>query len=200
MGTDMAVLGTAREDELDALLAFDHEHAGSDTSMEQFRAQYESYPDLSVVAVEDGKLVAEATGRPGRPEENPIESRPDGIVLQSIAVHPSRHGEGLGRRILEYFEEQALNYAELVSTAAATNVEEFYQNCGYEPRMVLLQVTEADLPENYAQLPGFLDGRTPSPGTRFLYVGFEEYDPELRVELAEAVNAFEANTIYEKEL
>lgn len=203
---------TAREDELEEMLAFDQDYGGGDTPLRAFRQQFEERPDLFVVYVEDGELVAEAYGRTQRPEEDPTESGDESVVLQSVAVKLNRQGEGLGRAVLEFFEEQARSYAETASAASAGDVEGFYRSCGYEPKMILLQIAEedfleSDFAETYeraGEILGeqvtILGERVIDMGARFLYVGFEEYDPEVRRELAERFDAYEANTIYEKRL
>lgn len=115
-------------------------------------------------------------------------------------MRADRRGEGLGRRILRRFEREAGGYAGTVSVAAAADVEGFYRDLGYEPASILLQVAEADLPEDYADRPELVGERRVDADVRFLYAGFVEYDPHLREELKERFGAFEANTVYEKSL
>jgi GNAT superfamily N-acetyltransferase len=191
---------TAREDELPELIAFARDHAGSTTSLRTAREWFEARPELFVTRFEDGTLVAEAYGRLARPEEDPTGSSEPAVVLQSIAVAPDRRGEGIGAAVLTFFEERAAKHAETVSAASAGNVEGFYRSCDYEPKLILLQGVEEE-PRETSEPPNRLLGqRRTDSGARFLYVGFEEYDPELRSELAVEFGASEANTIYEKQL
>lgn len=194
----MAEIRTAREAELPELLAFERRYTENDDSLREFRDAYETWPELFVVYEEDGEIVGEASGY-ARSDASEGEDD-EVVVLASIAVRNDRQGEGIGRRTLTAFEDRATTYAETVSVAAAADVEGFYEKFGYEPKAVLLQVAESDLPDDYEERAEIVAERRVDSETRFLYAGFGEYDPDLRAELKERFAAFEANAIYEKEL
>lgn len=186
----MVEIRTATATELAEMLAFERRYTENDLSLEEFRDTFERHPELFVLYVEDGEMLGEASGYPDG----------DAVVLGSIAVTDERQGEGIGRAVLDAFEDRARRHASAVSVASADNVEAFYRAAGYEPEKVLLRVNEDDLPEGYAERDELLEEKAVGSGVRFLYVGFEEYDAATRRAVEETYNAFEANTIYRKEL
>ncbi len=181
---------TANSEELEKLLEFEKKYTERDDSLEEFREKYEKWPELFVVCRDSKELIGEASGT----------VRDGEVILESIAVREDYRGEGFGKSILEFFEKQARNYSDRVSVATADNVEEFYRRCGYRPEKILLQVNRSDLPENYRKEERLVDERDIGSEIKFLYVEFDNYSAGTRNELKENFNAFEANTIYEKEL
>lgn len=198
----MVSIRTAREEELPAIRAFDAEFVGGDRSLEDLRAMFATYPNLFVVAHDGEQLVAIAYGRETRSEESPTSTDEDvgTVSLVSIGVRQEARGEGYGRAVLDHFERQATEHWDSVGLAATNNVEWFYQKCGYEPALLLLQVSESDLPADYDGADRLVGERVPEPGTRFLYAEFESYSTDLRDQVAERFNAFEVNTIFRKHL
>lgn len=65
---------------------------------------------------------------------------------------------------------------------------------------IMLQAEKSDLPENYGKDDRIVNVKDVDEDTKFLYAGFEKYSEELRNELKERFDAFEVNTIYEKEI
>lgn len=200
----MVAVRTADREELDDLLAFEREYIGTVASIDDYIGRYASVPETFLVAEDteaepdrsgptdppwDSSVVGVASGAPGDPVE-----------VAGIGVRADRRGEGIGRQLLAAFEEHASTYASAVSAAAAANVEGFYLAAGYTPVSVLLQVPEASLPADYERRIPLLAERSPQPGRRFLYAGFDEYDEQVREGLRRAVGAAEANTIFEKEV
>lgn len=200
----MVAVRTAARDELGALLAFEQEYVGSDATIDDYVGRHAAVPETFLVAVDPDappdpngpadppwhrSVVGVASGAPGDPVE-----------IAGICVRTDRRGEGIGRRLLATFETHAAAYGSAVSAAAASNVEGFYLSGGYKPQKVLLQVPEASLPPDYERRVPLLGEWSPEPGRRFLYAGFDEYDPRVREGLARAVGATEANTIFEKQL
>lgn len=172
--------------------AFDREYVGSDDSFAAFRDRWERLPETFVVYIEDGEIIADATGK----------MAPDGdsISIESIGVHPDRRGEGIGSEVLAFFEQQARQYSDTITVASADNVEGFYRAHGYEPEAILLQVATTDLPDGALDDDHITDHRRPDDDAIFLYAGFEEYTGELRDRLKAEFNAFEVNTILEKKI
>jgi GNAT superfamily N-acetyltransferase len=198
----MVTVRAAEREELEALLAFEREYVGTDATIDDYVGRHAAVPATFLVAEDpdaepapDGpqdppwgrSVVGVASGAPGDPVE-----------VAGIGVREDRRGGGIGRRLLAAFEERAAEYGSAVSAAAADNVEGFYLSAGYMPAKVLLQVPEGSLPTDYERRVPLLDERSPEPGWRFLYAGFDEYEPRVREGLRRAVGAAEANTIFEK--
>ncbi|MFF3494288.1 GNAT family N-acetyltransferase [Streptomyces sp. NPDC002795] len=65
-----------------------------------------------------------------------VEARPDHLFLDSIAVHPDAHGQGVGRRLLTFVEEHAralgLPEVKLYTNALMWENQELYPRYGYE--------------------------------------------------------------------
>jgi ribosomal protein S18 acetylase RimI-like enzyme len=197
----MVEVRTVRDGEVRAAWEFEVEYVGSDEDFEAFRERYREYPDLFVAAVEDGELLGVASGRPTRLEEAAGDLEADGqVTLTAIGTRNDREREGIGTRLLSAFEERASEYGEVVGMAAAGNVEEFYEQAGYDPTRVLLQANVEDLPADYRDYEALIDERDVDGDTRFLYVGFEKYGDDTAERLREAFGAYHANALYEKEL
>jgi hypothetical protein len=64
----------------------------------------------------------------------------------------------------------------------------------------MLQVKKNDLPESYREIGEIVKEKKVDSEAIFLYAEFENYSKELRDKLKVKFNAFEVNTIYEKEL
>ena len=101
---------TASANELPAMLAMEARYTENAASLESFRETFEAHPDLFVVCADDGDIVGEASGR--------VED--DAVILESIAVTDDRQGDGIGRRVLECFEERAEEVGVAKSTASET--------------------------------------------------------------------------------
>lgn len=181
---------TAKEHELEELAEFDRNYAGSHATIDGFRDRFGKWPETFILATKDGEIIGDATGKMER----------DCIGLESIAVKEGYKGQGIGTKILNFFEEKAKKYADKVTIASADNVEEFYQKNDYEPVQIMLQVKKEELPENYDQEEEIADEKDVDQDTKFLYAEFDESSQELRDRLKHKFNAFEVNTIYEKEL
>ena len=184
-------LRTAKKQELEELVEFDRNYAGSHTTIEEFQGRFGKWPETFIIATEDGEIIGDATGK--------IESE-SCMGLESIAVKEGYKGQGIGTKILKYFEDKAKKYADKVTIASADNVEEFYQKNGYEPVQIMIQVNKDELPENYQQEEEIVDEKDVDQDTKFLYADFDEYNKELRESLKDQFNAFEVNTIYEKNI
>lgn len=65
-----------------------------------------------------------------------IEPREDHLFLDSIAVHPDAHGQGVGRRLLAFVDEHArvlgLPEVRLYTNAMMWENQELYPRYGYE--------------------------------------------------------------------
>ncbi|ERH13005.1 MAG: acetyltransferase [halophilic archaeon J07HB67] len=141
----MTTVRTARETELPTIRAFDEAHVGGDRSLDDLRATFGSQ-SLFVVVEDGGELVAVAYGRETRPAESPTVADPNEVSLLSIGVRRGARGRGYGRTVLEGFERRAARQWDVVGAAAANNVEGFYRACGYEPALILVRVSESELP------------------------------------------------------
>lgn len=198
----MVAVRTAEPEELDGLLAFEREYVGTDATIDDYVGRYAAVPETFLVAIDpdaerdssgpsdppwEQSVVGVASGAPGDPVE-----------VAGIAVRADRRGEGIGRRLLAAFEANAAAYGSAVSAAAASNVEGFYLSAGYTPEKVLLQVPEEALPPDYRRRVPLVSEQRPKPGVRFLYAELDEYDPRISEGLRRAVNAAEANVIFEK--
>lgn len=186
----MAVIRTARADELDALLSFGRRYAELDASASAFRDAFEAWPELFVVGEAAGELVGGASGR--------VDG--DRAILASVAVREEHRGDGVGRELVSTFEAGAGEYAERVSVASADNVEGFYRALGYEPVQVMLEVPGDERPEDRAPEDVTIADRRDEPDATVLYVDCDEYSPRLRDELGERFGARSVNAIYEKAL
>jgi ribosomal protein S18 acetylase RimI-like enzyme len=197
----MATIRTATVADLDGMRAFEREFVGHDVSRTTFRERFERFPELFVLAEADsdrdrsgGDLLGAASGYADGPEVDD-----DTAVLAAIGVRNGHEGNGLGRDLLSAFEAGAREHADVVSVAAATNVEGFYRACGYDPSSILVQVAEDELPADYAGRVDLVDERS-EEGTRFCYVGFDEYQASLRVAVRDRLGGFAANTVFRTEL
>ncbi|WP_256296952.1 GNAT family N-acetyltransferase [Haloarchaeobius salinus] len=198
----MATIRTATVADLDAMRTFEREFVGHDVSRETFRERFERVPELFVLAEADGgragsgdgTLLGAASGYANGPEVDD-----DAAVLAAIGVRNGHEGNGLGRELLSAFEEGARVHADVVSVASADNVEGFYRACGYEPSLILVQVAGDELPADHASRVDLVDERS-EDGTRFCYVGFDEYRPSVRVDARDRLGGFAANTIFRKRL
>jgi N-acetylglutamate synthase-like GNAT family acetyltransferase len=182
-------LRTAKKQELEELVEFDRNYAGSRAIIDEFMERFETWPETFIIAVEDGEIIGDATGK--------MESE-NCMGLQSIAVKEGYKGKGIGTKILRFFEDKASKYADKVTIASADNVEEFYQKNGYESVQIMLQVNKDELPENYQQEEEIVDEKDVGQDTKFLYADFDQCSKELRKRLKDKFNAFEVNMIYEK--
>ncbi|MFK0111079.1 GNAT family N-acetyltransferase [Streptomyces sp. NPDC091217] len=65
-----------------------------------------------------------------------IEAHEDHLFLDSVAVHPDAHGQGLGRRLLEFVDARAralgLFEVRLYTNALMRENREIYRKLGYE--------------------------------------------------------------------
>ncbi|MFH8939220.1 GNAT family N-acetyltransferase [Streptomyces griseosporeus] len=65
-----------------------------------------------------------------------VEARPDHLFLDSIAVHPDAHGQGVGRRLLRFVDAHAralaLPEVRLYTNAMMWENQEIYPKYGYE--------------------------------------------------------------------
>ncbi|MGD6746423.1 GNAT family N-acetyltransferase [Streptomyces sp. BH106] len=65
-----------------------------------------------------------------------VEPHPDHLFLDSIAVHPDAHGQGVGRRLLAFVDEHAralgLFEVRLYTNALMWENQELYPRHGYE--------------------------------------------------------------------
>lgn len=65
-----------------------------------------------------------------------VEACPDHLFLDSIAVHPDAHGQGVGRRLLTFVDEHArvlgLPEVRLYTNALMWENQELYPRYGYE--------------------------------------------------------------------
>lgn len=187
----MGTVRRVRPDELADALAFERSYVGTETTLDAYRARYESTPELFVVYVEDGALVGEASGEYPGPD--------GGVTLTAIGTKNGREHEGIASRVLDRFEAHAAAYADRVTVASADNVEGFYRACGYEPIKILVSVTDEDLPEDYRDRVDVLGERRETDWLS-LYVAFDEYNESVRDDVAARLNAAGVNTIYEKSL
>jgi ribosomal protein S18 acetylase RimI-like enzyme len=85
-----------------------------------------------------------------------LEETPDAFMLDNIAVLPERHGEGLGRRLLEFAEAEAVrrgrNEIRLYTNALMTENIALYARIGY---VETARVTEKGFDRVYmAKRPG----------------------------------------------
>ncbi|WP_440989059.1 N-acetyltransferase family protein [Haloarchaeobius baliensis] len=197
----MATIRTATVADLAAMRTFEREFVGHDVSPAVFRERFEQFPELFVLAEtaddqdgSEGVLLGAASGYADGPEVDD-----DTAVLAAIGVRNGYEGNGIGRELLTAFEDGAREHATVVSVASADDVEGFYRACGYEPSLVLVQVAEDELPTGYADRVDVVDERS-EDGIRFLYVGFDEYRPAVRVDARDRLGGSAANTIFRKEL
>lgn len=221
----MVSVRTAAREELEDLLAFEHEFVDTAAAIDDYVARYGAVPETFLVAEDPG--VSADTNRSGGPMREPtntdsgVDASPvnvddppwdrsivgvasgapgDPVEVAGIGVRTDRRGEGIGRRLLAAFEERAAAYGSTVGAAAAGSVEGFYLSAGYTPKKVLLRVPEASLPADYERRVPLLAEGSPVPGQRFLYVEVDEYEPRVREGLRRSVCASQANTIFEKPL
>jgi amino-acid N-acetyltransferase len=186
----MTEIRKVEKGELEKMQRFEENFVGSDESFEDFRERYEKWPETFVVYIEDGEIIGEASGN--------MEGEKMGV--QAIGVREGYKGEGIGSKVLNFFEQKARKYSEKVTVASADNVEEFYRANGYSPVEILIQVEKEKLPEGYREGDRIVREKEVGEDTIFLYADFDEYSEELRDILKEKFNAFEVNTIYEKNI
>lgn len=187
----MSQLRTVQEEELEEVYEFDKQYVGSQESFDEFRQRFDKWPETFVIYVEDDEILADATGK----METEVK-----MGLQSIGVREGYKGEGIGSKILKFFEKKAAKYADVITVASASNIEGFYRANGYEPVQIMLQVEKSELPKNYQENPKIVGEKDIDEDTKFLYASFDEYSKKIRDEMKEKFSAFEVNTIYEKNI
>jgi N-acetylglutamate synthase-like GNAT family acetyltransferase len=175
--------------ELEDILKMEKELTHRDMELEEFRKNFERWPELYIVAEEDGELVGEASG----------EVEDGKVLLESISVKDGFRCEGIGRKILEKFCDRASKYSGTVSVASADDVERFYRRYDFSPVKILLQARKEDLPAGWKNDGRVLDWREEDE-TILIYASFDEYSGDVREDLKKEFNAFEVNCILEKKL
>jgi GNAT superfamily N-acetyltransferase len=164
----MVTIRRVGRDELDVARRLHNQFTAQDRSSETVRGWYEAVPSLFLFAIEapDSAPVGVATGRPGS----------DGSAsLAGLGLTPDRRGEGIGSRLLERFEANALDAEfDRISVASAGGyVDEFYADCGYGPICILVMAPDG-APGDYRDTAFDVRWDRNEYGSRKLYVESDE--------------------------
>jgi predicted N-acetyltransferase YhbS len=111
-------LGFASEEELPLLLG-PFQHARSSDQAHQQQIADTIHSEIVLVAEDNGKIVGVLRGRKER--------------LASLFVHKDHHRRGIGRKLVEQFEQESVNQSvDLIEVAATLYAVPFYKKMGYE--------------------------------------------------------------------
>ena len=179
------------KDELPKILKFEKEYTKNDESLKEISNRFTKYPNLFIGCYENNELIGEVSGF----------VRGNIVILKSIAVKDERQKQGIGSKLIKFFERQAKKYCNIVSVASAEGyVESFYRKNGYKPRLIMIQIEKDDLPMDYKKRNyRFIDERDEG-NTKFLYIKYEKHGPKFKEKLKKEFNAFEVNLIFEKKV
>ncbi len=175
--------------ELPKFLKFEKDYTKNDESLKKISNRFAKYPDLFIGCYVNNELIGEISGF----------VRGNIVILKSIATKDKHQKQGIGRKLLEFFEKQAKKYSNIVSVASAEGyVELFYQKSGYKPRLIMLQVHKKNLPPDYKEKNYRVIDERDEGNIKFLYFKYRKHKPKLKEKLKKEFNAFEVNFIFEK--
>ena len=170
-----------------------------DQPFEEFTAFYQRYPELFVGLFNDNRLIGICFGWP-LSEQFPEEK--EQIALQGIAVNSEFAAQGLGSKLLNFWEDQVANRGDrFISVGSAPGyVERFYLKHGYQPIQYLVYGREDSLAAALTD-KGFEVVRTRRVGDSILVnIKTGRYDPDFRDALCRDFPIDEAIYIFQKEI
>jgi hypothetical protein len=174
--------------ELKSAWSLSKRYTGNQFSFNKYKADFKKYPELFIGCFKGGKLIGEASGNPFGKFH---------VGLHSILVEEGFRDEGLGIKIIRFFEKNALKYKSRVTVASGNNSDGFYLKAGYKPIEILFQVSKQKLPNNYFELANLNNERNDGQD-KFLYIKVKKYSPTLRDTLGKKLRAHSANFIFER--
>ncbi len=165
-------------------------YAGNQQSFSEYKAEFKKYPELFIGCFNGGKLIGEASGSPFGKSH---------VGLYSILVEEGYQKEGLGLKLIRFFEKKAVKYKSRVTVASGKKTDGFYLKAKYRPFEILFQVRNQNLPDNYSELAVISHERNVGKD-KFLYIKVKKYIPLLRDSLEKKFHAHGANFIFERVL
>jgi hypothetical protein len=172
--------------ELGRVWSLSKRYSGNRRGFSETKAKFKKYPDLFIGCFKNGKLIVEASGNP-HPKSH--------VGLHSISVEEGHQKEGLGLKLIRFFEKNAAKYESRVTVASGKKSDGFYLKAKYRPLEILLQVGKRNLPDNYSELADLSRERNVGKD-KFLYVKVKRYIPRLRDSLETKLHAYSANFIF----
>ncbi|MEM7129055.1 MAG: GNAT family N-acetyltransferase [Chloroflexota bacterium] len=170
-----------------------------DGPFEEFMAMYNKYSELFVGLFNAEELIGISFGWP-LAEQFPEEK--DEISLQGIVVRHDFAAQGLGSKLLAFWEEQVAKRSErFIGVGSAPGyVERFYLKHGYKPIQYLLYGNDLALAESLSA-KGYEIVRTRMvEDTMFVNVKTDRYAPDVRNALCKEFDADEVIYIFQKKL
>ena len=159
------------EDDLPVARRLHNRFTAQSISRETVAGWFDEVPGLFLLATDGDDPVGVATGKPRGP---PV------AELAGLGVRPARRREGIGSRLLERFETNAVAAGfETVSLGSAGGyVDEFYADRGYQPASILVRLEGDDAGTDVGVL-GYevLDERVEGD-VRKLYLAADEVDQD----------------------
>jgi len=93
-------------------------------SFDYWKKKYKKTPELFVACYDDNRIIGICIGK----------IRKNKIILSSIAVHIKFQKQGIGKKLLKYFESKCKKIGKtIISVGSAKNVVKFYTKAGYKP-------------------------------------------------------------------
>ncbi|MBW2964033.1 GNAT family N-acetyltransferase [Candidatus Woesearchaeota archaeon] len=179
-----------REEELEKFLDMELKHTGGCETVEGIRARFRENPDLFFGCLDDDdNLIGGISGFMAGKR----------VVIKSIWVLPDFRRQGIGSRLLFFFESRARKKAPLISAAPIEGyAEHFYMKNGFRPTKLMLRVKPGNLPADYRDKRYRIVEERIDCDDYLVYVRIDRADQELKYTIGEELHAFDAAFIFEK--
>ncbi len=175
--------------ELPALLDMEKEHTKNTESLEDITKRFNENPDLFIGCFKEDTLIGEITGF----------VKDKKVMIKSISVDIKYRGQGIGQRILSFFESRVRKQGKKISVTCKNGYSQhFYMKHGFTPKILLLKIKKSNLPKNYKE-QHTIKKEEQDKDTVLIYIKINALDDELMNMLKQKFNAHEAKFILEKE-
>lgn len=101
------------------------EYTHNSQTFEEYKTNFNTYPDLFAGCFIDNQLIGEVSGEPFD------EYR---INIHSICVVKNHQGKGIGKKLIKLFEEKVKKHKKIITVASGKNSDKFYLKTGYKPQ------------------------------------------------------------------
>ena len=155
------------------------------------KKNYLTKPELFVGAYDNNKLIGIIFGYIKR----------DNVLLGEMAIDENYRGIGLGSKLLDFFEKQAIRTGKnKITLGALDNAEKFYMKRGYKP-ILFLQIRNSDVPLNYKSLSKYkIIKETNYSDAKRLFFKAKYPSNTLKNKLAKLFHAYNAIYLFKKSL
>lgn len=110
--------------DLDIAYQYQRHYTDDKHTSRYWKKKYEKTPELFVACYDNEEIIGICIGR----------TRGNKVILTSIAVSVKFQNQGIGKKLLTYFESQVKKIGRTtIGVAAVRNTVGFYTNAGYEP-------------------------------------------------------------------